>query len=309
MHPVETRCKMGEQEDVWKIALHKEMITAMTEVGIEREQAIQKVGYYYKCCAPASLYKYYRDTPENIDAVKNNKMWYSAPCNFNDVFDCGISIDEKKVFNEALKLLSGNSRILPGSNAWKNLQLIIKKNMKELQAEFDSLKDTTGVSCLSESKDSLLMWAHYANNHRGFCVEYDLLEINRSLRFTAVPVIYSEEKTCFDFFDPQSIGKDTWKLFIQSLTSKSPEWRYEKEWRIIRDQGACGDKWNVGKKGALLDMIRPSSIILGCAVKPEFEKEVKDYCSSNEINLYKMEKDQLQYKLNKKAILEFNKED
>ena len=120
--------------------------------------------------------------------------------------------------------------------------------MKELQAEFDSLKDTTGVSCLSESKDSLLMWAHYANNHRGFCVEYDLLEINRSLRFTAVPVIYSEEKTCFDFFDPQSIGKDTWKLFIQSLTSKSPEWRYEKEWRIIRDQGACGDKWNVGKK-------------------------------------------------------------
>mgnify|MGYP005761965831 FL=1 len=236
-------------------------------------------------------------------------MWYSAPCNFNDVFDCGISIDEEKVFDEALKLLSGNSRILSGSKVWKDLKLIIKKNMKELQTEFDSLKDTTGVSCLSELKDSLLMWAHYANNHRGFCVKYDMMEINRSLKFTAVPVIYSEEKTCFDFFDPQSIEKDTWKLFIQSLTSKSPEWGYEKEWRIIRDQGACGDKWNVGKKGALLDMIRPSSIILGCAVKPDFEQEAKDYCSSNEINLYKMEKDQLQYKLNKQVILVFNKED
>ena len=56
-------------------------------------------------------------------------------------------------------------------------------------------------------------------------------------------------------------------------------------------------------------MIRPSSIILGCAVKPEFEQEVKDYCSSNEINLYKMVKDQLQYKLNKKAISEFNQDD
>ena len=153
------------------------------------------------------------------------------------------------------------------------------------------------------------MWAHYANNHRGICVEYDLLEINNILMFTAIPVIYSGERICFDFFDPQSIEKDTSKLFIQSLTSKSPEWNYEKEWRIIRDQSACGDKWDANKKGALLEMIRPSSITLGCAAKPEFEQEVKVYCSANKIDLYKMEKDSIQYRLNKKVVLEFDKED
>lgn len=305
---MEDREKEYEQDE-WKIALHKEILTAMTGDPVDRTRAYAEVGYYYQCCAPASLYKYYSDTPEKLDAVKKNRMWYSAPCNFNDVFDCDISIDDKKVFNEALKLFPDKRGIRPGSNAWKNFRATMTQQLRALRSQFDELRNTTGVSCLSESENSLLMWAHYANNHRGLCVEYDLLEINRILNFSAIPVIYSEERTCFDFFNPQTIEKDTLKLFIQSLTSKSPEWSYEKEWRIVRDQGACGDKWNVDKKGALLDMVQPSSIILGCAVQSKFEQEVTGYCAANRIDLYKMEKDPIQYCLNKKVVLKFSEED
>lgn len=305
---MEDREKEYEQDE-WKIALHKEILTAMTGDPVDRARAYAEVGYYYQCCAPASLYKYYSDTPEKLDAVKKNRMWYSAPCNFNDVFDCDISIDDKKVFNEALKLFPDKRGIRPGSNAWKNFRATMTQQLRALRSQFDELRNTTGVSCLSESENSLLMWAHYANNHRGLCVEYDLLEINRILNFSAIPVIYSEERTCFDFFNPQTIEKDTLKLFIQSLTSKSPEWSYEKEWRIIRDQGACGDKWNADKKGALLDMVQPNSIILGCAVQPKFEQEVTRYCAANRIDLYKMEKDPIQYCLNKKVVLKFSEED
>lgn len=297
------------EQDEWKIALHAKIITAMTGDPLERARAYAEIGYYYQCYAPASLYKYYSDKAEKFDAVKKNKMWYSAPCNFNDVFDCDISIDDKKVFDKALKLFPDKRGIRPGSNAWKNFRATMNQQLRVLRAQFDELRNTTGVSCLSESANSLLMWAHYANNHRGICVEYDLLAINNVLKFTAVPVIYSKERTCFDFLDPQSIEKDALKLLMQSLTTKSPEWCYEKEWRIIRDQGACGNKWDTLKKGALLEMIQPSSIILGCAANPEFEQNVKDYCYASRINLYKMEKDAVQYQLNKKAVLEFNKED
>lgn len=293
------------EQDEWKIALYTELLTAITGNTVEKAHTYEEVGYYYQCCAPASLYKYYDDTPEKFDAVQNNKMWYSAPCNFNDVFDCDISIDEKKIFNEGLKLFPDKRGIRPGSNAWKNLRATINQQLRVLRVQFDDLRATTGVSCLSESKDSLLMWAHYANNHRGICIEYDLLKINSVLKFTPVPVIYSEKRTCFDFLNPQSMEYNTQKLFIQSLTSKSPEWHYEKEWRIIRDQGACGDKWNADKKGALLEMIPPSSIILGCQAKPEFESQVKEYCKNSKINLYKMEKDEHEYRLNRKPILEF----
>lgn len=58
------------------------------------------------------------------------------------------------------------------------------------------------------------------------------------------------------------------------------------------------------QKGALLDMIKPSSIVLWCAVQPEFEQEVTDYCAANRIVLYKMEKDPIQYRLNKKVVSE-----
>lgn len=297
------------EQEKWKIALRSEILVAMTGTPAEKERACAEVGYYYQCCAPASLYKYYDDTPEKFASIKNNKMWYSAPCNFNDVFDCDISIDDQKVFNEALNLFPDKRGVRPGSKMWKDFRATVQQQLRILRRHFDELKATTGVSCLSESEKSLLMWAHYANNHRGICVEYDLLKINSVLGFTAVPVIYSEGRTCFDCFDPQIIEKDTQKLLIQSLTSKSPEWSYEKEWRIVRDQGACGDKWNADKKGALLDMIQPSSITLGCASKPEFEQKVKDYCSSNKVNLYKMEKDPMQYQLNKKVVLEFDKEE
>ena len=297
------------EQEKWKIALRSEILVAMTGTPAEKERACAEVGYYYQCCAPASLYKYYPDFKLHLDSLKNNQMWYSAPCNFNDVFDCDISIDEQKVFNEALKLFPDKRGVRPGSKMWKDCRAKIQQQLRILRKHFDELKATTGVSCLSESEKSLLMWAHYANNHRGICVECDLLKINSVLGFTAVPIIYSEEKTCFGFLDPQIIEKDTQKLLIQSLTSKSPEWSYEKEWRIIRDEGACGDKWNADKKGALLEMIRPSSITLGCAAKPEFQQEVKDYCSSNKVNLYKMEKVPMQYQLNKKVVLEFDKEE
>ena len=295
--------------DDWKKSLRSEIINGLMETGNKRILAQQNVGYYYKCQAPAFLYKYYKDNEWSLENLNNGKMWFSAPCNFNDVFDCSITVDEKELFKDALNMSPYKMKIRAGSSAWKDLKDFVHREVSKGQSIFENLRGQMGVACLSESYNSLLMWAHYANNHRGICVEYDLLEINNILMFTAIPVIYSGERICFDFFDPQSIEKDTLKLFIQSLTSKSPEWNYEKEWRIIRDQSACGDKWDANKKGALLEMIRPSSITLGCAAKPEFEQEVKDYCSANKIDLYKMEKDSIQYRLNKKVVLEFDKED
>ena len=171
------------EQDEWKIALHTELLTAMTGGPSERNCAHAEIGYYYQCYAPATLYKYYPNTDCCLNSVKHNQMWYSAPCNFNDVFDCDISIDNKKVFTEALKLVPDKRGIRPGSNAWKSLQATINQQLRALRGAFEKMRYTTGVSCLSESENSLLMWAHYAHNHQGICVEYDLLEINRILNF------------------------------------------------------------------------------------------------------------------------------
>ena len=95
-------------------------------------------------------------------------------------------------------------------------------------------------------------------------------------------------------------------MLVDALSTKSTEWSYEKEWRIIRDDSACGDKWNEQKHGALLPMIKPTSIILGCQVAGSFQQNVEEYCKENRINLYKMEKDNHLYNLNKKIVLSFD---
>lgn len=95
-------------------------------------------------------------------------------------------------------------------------------------------------------------------------------------------------------------------LFIKSITSKSTDWSYEKEWRIIQDETACGPKWDDKNKGALLDTISPSSIILGCCASDELTSALMQHCQNHKIPLYKMEKDPLLYRLNKKNILEFD---
>lgn len=288
----------------WKKILRSELITGIIGNPQEKNDAFAQVGYYYTCYAPSYLYKYYNDT--KLETVKNNTMWYSAPCKFNDMFDCDISIDEEEIFHSALQMVPDKRGVRPGSPMWRQLKQTVSAGIRSFGSTIENMKTTTGISCLSESDDSLLMWAHYANNHCGMCVEYELLEISKQLGFSPVPVIYSDERASFRSINQDTIEADATSVLIESLTSKSPEWSYEKEWRIIRDDGACGAKWNAANKGALLDMIRPSSVILGCMAKPKFEQDVRKYCEESKINLYKMEKNKKLYRLEKVPILQFN---
>lgn len=293
-------------DDDWKRDLHSKIIIAISGATQEKSDVLSQIGYYYKCYAPASIFKYYPDKLERLADIKANKMWYAAPCTFNDVFDCDLSVDEKRIFESALSMCPDKRGIRAGSPIWKELRGIIRKEIGSFRSMWETLRTQTGISCLSESEKSLLMWAHYANNHRGMCVEYDLPEINRQLQFTAIPVIYSDSRICFRSINTDSINQDTHTAFIESLSSKSPEWSYEKEWRIIRDKAACGDKWDDTKKGALLDMIPPTSITLGCQAEESFEREVLMYCQENQIRLYKMEKDESLYQLKRKPIQLFD---
>ena len=292
-----------ENAEKWKKALRTAFITGMCGNKEDRMQACADVGYYYMCYAPSSLYKYYGDTPRDLDAVKNNKMWYSAPCNFNDVFDCDLAIDEKEIFDNVLQMVPDKRGIRTGSPMWKQLKGTVSQKIRAFQSDFEALRTKMGIVCLSEAYDSLLMWAHYANDHCGMCVEYELLEFNRQLGFSPVPIVYSKERVSIHTLE--TLEREMQGIFIESLTSKSPEWSYEKEWRIIRDDGACGDRWDAENKGALLAAVRPKSVTLGCMVKLEFEKSVKAYCEENQINLFRMERDKMLYRLLRIPVLQF----
>ena len=142
------------------------------------------------------------------------------------------------------------------------------------------------------------MWSHYANYHKGFCIEYDTSKSELFEKYM-LPIIYKKDRydatKCF-LTKNKNIG-------VNPVLYKSNVWEYEKEWRIIRDQNACGDRWDETKRGALLDMVQPISITVGCAATAAFEEQIRENCRERGIRLYKMEKDPTNFRLNKRIIL------
>ena len=258
-----------------------------------------RIGYYYEERAPKYLYKYYRDNQRNVDAVFNNKMWYSAPISFNDPYDCDFALDEPAIINSLLYSIVCDNNMRKGSVAWKSAYITLKKEFPKFKMVIEDMKSSMGVACLCEDYNNVLMWSHYANNHKGMCVKYNLMDFNRILKYTPIPVIYSKNRNVLRRLRMNYIEHDITSLFVENLVNKEEAWKYENEWRIVRDEKACGEQWDNTRHGALLDSIRPEAVIIGCNADRQFENEVKGKCKSEGIRVFKMEKRNNDYGMNK----------
>jgi hypothetical protein len=126
----------------------------------------------------------------------------------------------------------------------KYLKQRLGSQIKEL---LDGEMTRKGIFSLSETWKSPLMWSHYADEHRGVCLEYDTTQMPHPNIATV------------DYRSPRSVKASDlieWKLKASSeaelrvhhtyFFSKSPQWRYEKEWRdIIQPSGAHGTSFPI----------------------------------------------------------------
>ena len=94
-----------------------------------------------------------------------------------------------------------------------------------------------GVLSLSARNDDMLMWAHYADGHRGLCLELTMPVNNDLHRIT-----YSKTRPVFHFDDLSKQWQNQARFersIIEILTTKAYDWAYENEWRCI-DFGGSG---------------------------------------------------------------------
>jgi hypothetical protein len=96
------------------------------------------------------------------------------------------------------------------------------------------LAENLGVLCFSENPTQLLMWSHYADSHRGVCLEFESDEspVKGWRKYIYHPVRYVTDRR----INVLELGyKDA---FHQLLTCKSMDWAYEKERRLITLKGS-----------------------------------------------------------------------
>lgn len=114
----------------------------------------------------------------------------------------------------------------------------------------DALIRTLRAVCFSGSNDNLLLWAHYAANHAGLCLEYRFEP--KDFREQCFPVTYSSRQPVLATVERYPLGhpsQGSLKVRVggaaRAFLTKSLEWSYEEEHRVLRiaeDREAAGER-------------------------------------------------------------------
>jgi hypothetical protein len=283
------------------------------------------------------LYKYV--TEDRISILKDGLIRFSQPQAFNDPFELKPHISEimdraglEKTISDLLPEIIKNEYDKQPQEFRNKIPFEIVMSFAEVNAEkiigdkdlflasgakimqqivCKGIEKVIGILSLSESANNLLMWAHYANSHQGFVIEFDSsnkffnqqINENDELRYLR-KVSYSDERP-----NIRINVRDGSDAGVKMFLAKSNEWSYEKEWRIMLPLEHSDKKIKSVPHDIHLFKIPFSAIskvIIGARATQETVQEIKEAIAVNsEFNhtkLCKMLIDDKRYELKMEEI-------
>jgi len=209
---------------------------------------------------PKKLYKYRPFNEDTINSIRNDYLWLSKSSVLNDPFESFVNanfnpnklisfVENYQFFTDSALNNAWHKRVENGENIMEVLKEMTEeiKDEKEktlakdklyycykdmcrlyLEASLDftqKIDNAFLMGSLTANPLSTTMWSHYADSHKGICIEYNLSE-NPYIDKMVLPAIYTNTTlSCDDIHDNN---------FLQyALLLKSPDWEYEDEWRVI----------------------------------------------------------------------------
>lgn len=267
---------------LWLYSFHKLIRSASDNIRLERQirkafRSMKKSGdvtFMYKYLddkllpelrlhLPQKIYKYY-SLGNNIDknnqkfnAIRTNMIWSSIYSEFNDPYECQYMYLVPEDFIEM--------------GFPSNAQILWEKIINEIRQRITTI-------CFTQNPDDMPMWAFYANEHKGFCVEYQIEDPSQ-----LYPVFYVEKRLkaqalfinlVYEIFN-QELPTEKRNLSLKHImllsAFKHKSWESENEIRAI----FLNSKADVHSKGRLCSCdeigIRPTKIYIGAKCSTENE--------------------------------------
>lgn len=174
--------------------------------------------------------------------------------------------------------------------------LYLKKNTSdiELKNSIDTVlafREKSGIYSLSKVNDDELLWSHYGESHKGFCIEYDyekLFAFEEREGSLKVDVAYSLNIPVLELEDLNNKQQ-----FIQKVIgSKSVKWEYEQENRILTTQFGLHE----------YDFRAVKGIYFGLRMSCEKKIELMKRLQGREIKYYQMKHQDGSYVLESEKI-------
>lgn len=226
------------------------------------------IGYKYRANI-VDENKSFRD----IESLLKDELWASSLTNLNDPFEAIYDDNISKALEIFKQLFKAKTDI-------------VQKNWNDLI----DFKNKIGIYSLASSSknypDNELMWTHYANSHKGFCIAYDIEKLEDSETYlndvNRMVVNYKKSPPIIDVRD--ILGKD---FLVKMFGTKSKIWSYENEIRLIYS--------NFGIKK--YNPFSLKSIYFGLKMEDEYQKRIIDGLTNRDVKFYKMCKQENSYHL------------
>jgi hypothetical protein len=217
---------------------------------------------------PENLYKYRTFNVHTLRMLTDAEVYYANPEKFNDPLDCRPTIRMDTELPHLEKLCYKMCLTINGKDpAVKKIKECrymstqfgdFRTNAKarayysqSLAAEIQNLlykeMENRGVLTLGGRWNCPLMWSHYADEHRGICIEYTTTD---SLSNCFKAVSYNKARgikisTLIDWKINSSREAEC-DVLNSFFFQKAPQWRYEREWRDINGtQGITGSPFKI----------------------------------------------------------------
>lgn len=253
---------------------------------------------------PKFIYKYQDATVQSINNLRRGVIYFNSPDNFNDPYDCAfnpdiVDIECENITDEDLDKFRRNlpdyltkeekDHIKDIDNAQLKAELCVPKARDDMKKKIKEYTESNGISCFSEAKDNLLMWLHYGGEYKGFCLEFATNNgiINNGKLHK---VKYHELPSAVKFLSKMIRGEGVGALLDLVLT-KSSDWEYEKEWRMLSKKVNMIEKYPNNALcsiffGPLIDSVTRYTI---CLIAQSWNPSVKFLQGRLSLKQYKVE--------------------
>ena len=280
---------------------------------------------------PTQIYKYRGDTPNARKNLTSSTIWLASPESYNDPYDCflqfsapsmasaferglidafvtgyklDISLEKIKDAKQSPTPLQTfiqniSSENKAGSSAQqvaKNLAEVVPNYIKTTVEFLQVVRTIAKICSFSAVHDSILMWSHYAKDHQGFCVEYELQEFDPGDPFlrNLYPVTYSHDLVDLTpWAEKLGTGKTeelTPGFLLLGVLQKFAGWEYEQEWRYVSFQEAPTSNRD-------RPMLQPSRVFLSSKATAATKTELCSICGGKNIPVWQMRMSSDKYEL------------
>ena len=216
----------------------------------------------------------------DIESLEQNSFWSSSINKLNDPWETIVKSDKFNKQSKSLGFFLNQKR--------KNALAKVEGALMNL---LETLKKA-GIYSLAGNYFDEILWAHYGNGHKGFCIEYDLNELLSNYsgsKFFSFPVRYSKKPPEINFTDIPGNKKG----LIEKLTGyKSLRWKYEEEYRIVTN---FSGKYYYDYKAL-------KAVYFGLRMEDKFKHSIMKKLKGRGINYYQIVQVDKSYKLKKKNV-------